>query len=167
MMTGWSGKIRSLGGGFTLYELVIVTAIISAAVSVCLPYATRSRVAEEVRQEASNIRETLIYGLRLAEGSGKNVRVVFDFKGGRYCLQVEDEGDRFEVSERFPRGWRNLSDGIKFVESGGMEVDGEFRFVEFSRDVEWPRGEVSVVSSEVSVDIIVEGRDVRIEEIGI
>ena len=75
-------KIKDLasasGNGFTLFELIVVLAIISAMVTVIVPFASRSNDSLQIREQSRDVAQTIRYAIDLAQNSCRPVKFVIN-----------------------------------------------------------------------------------------
>ena len=72
------GKKPIYKSAFSLFELVIVLAIISAMVAVVMPFAKRSNDSLKIKQHSSNVAQDLRYAIDLAQKSRRAVKFIFN-----------------------------------------------------------------------------------------
>ena len=65
---------------FTLFELVIVLAVISAMVAVVMPFCLRSNEALEIKQGCSDIAQALRYAIDLSGQKSVPVKFIYNKK---------------------------------------------------------------------------------------
>jgi prepilin-type N-terminal cleavage/methylation domain-containing protein len=148
---------------FTLFELVVVLAIISALAAMVVPFSRRSNEALKVRQHSSSIAQMLRYALSLAENSN-SVRFVFDSKSMSYSLEAADDTGNFRRSEDFVGQKRFLDNNIYLSDIDGFDQAGREYFLAFDWRLPWPQAHISLSTKDVTETIRINARSVEVEE---
>ncbi|MHC4397100.1 MAG: pilus assembly FimT family protein [Planctomycetota bacterium] len=81
-------RISDKSKGFTLFELVVVLAIISAMVAVVLPFCKRSNDGLKIKQGSRNIAQALRYAIDFAQKRNIAVKFIFNEKYNRLKIPV-------------------------------------------------------------------------------
>jgi prepilin-type N-terminal cleavage/methylation domain-containing protein len=153
--------------GFTLFELVVVLAIISAMVAVVLPFCKRSNDSLKVKQHSSNIAQSLRYACDLAEKRNKAVKFIFDEKQRSYHLQIEGSENSFEPLDDFTGTEQFLDEGIQVADTEGFEQAGSEYTLVFDPQKLWPDASIKLSTKDLTVQIRVKSKYVDIQEEGI
>ncbi len=150
--------------GFTLFELVIVLAIISAMVAVVVPFSKRSNEGLKIKQTSSSIAQAIRYGIDLAHKRKKTVKFVFDEKYRSYHLQIEGSKNSFEPVGDFTGKDRFIDKNIHFFDIEGFEQKGSEYFLvidpQRSRSSAW----ISFSTKDLIETIRINGKYVYIDE---
>ena len=125
------GKTPINKSAFTLFELVVVLAIISAMVAVVLPFCKRSNDGLKIKQAGSSIAQTIRYAIDLAQKRNKAVKFIYNDKYRSYRLQIEDTENSFEPVDDFTGTERFLDKNIQLFDVEGFEQTGSEFFLVF------------------------------------
>lgn len=157
-------KIKS--GGFTLFELIIVLAIISAMVTIVLPYATRSNNDLNLRQECLNVAETIKYGIDLANNSKDLIRIVIRPDEKCYLLEIAKRStpQNFEPVQTYQGKIRYFDQKFKILDIENFNTEGKGHYLIFDSKQPWPSGSFSLSSEDTIRTINIKGQRVEIEE---
>ena len=144
-----SGKTNSrvlTQRGFTLLELVLVLAIVSAMVTIAVPYATKSNEALKIKQQALNIAQAVQYALDLSINTKRPTRIVIDTRNKSYVLQLAAQRNNrnFEPLEGFYGATRYIAKSIQVSDITGFDVDGNGYNLVFDPHQKWPTAAVSL-----------------------
>ena len=150
--------------GFTLIELVIVLAIISAMVAVVLPFSKRSNDGLKIKQHSSNIAQTIRYAVDLAQKNNRAVKFVFNGKNRSYYLEIEDGENNFRQLEDFAGKERFLDEHIHLFDIEGFEQAGPEFFIIFDPQKPWPSAWISLATNDLTVTIRIKSKYVEVEE---
>lgn len=157
-------KIPIYKSAFTLFELVIVLAIISAMVAVVIPFAKRSNDGLKIRQHSSNIAQAIRYAIDLSEKRNKAVKFIFNEKYRSYRLQIEDSENSFEPVDDFTGTKRFFDKNIFLFDIEGFEQAGQEYFLVFDPQRPWPDAYISLSTNDLTVTIRIKSKYVEIEE---
>jgi len=149
---------------FTLFELVIVLAIISAMVAVIMPFAKRSNDSLKIKQHSGNIAQAIRYAIDLAEKNNRAVKFVFNEKSGCYYLQIADDENNFIKLENFAGPEEFLAESIYLSDIEGFELTGSEYFLVFDPQKPWPSAWISLAASDLTETIKINSKYVEIEE---
>lgn len=149
---------------FTLIELVVVLAIISAMVAVVLPLCKRSNDALEIRQHSSSVAQVLRYAIGLAEKKNKAVKFILDEKYRSYCLEIEDDENSFVELEDFTGVEKFYNENIDLFDIEGFEQTGSRYILVFDPQKAWPNALISFSNNDLTVIIRIKSRYVEVEE---
>ena len=149
---------------FTLFELVIVLAIISALIAVVVPFGKRSNDGLKIKQHSSNIAQALRYAIGLAEKDNRAVKFVFDKKNRCYYLQIANRENNFRKMENFAGTERFLDNNIHLFDIEGFEQTGSQYFLIFDPQKSWPKAWISLAIQDLTETIRINAKHVEIEE---
>jgi len=150
--------------GFTLVELIIVLAIISAMVKVLLPYATRSNDSLKVKQQCLDMAEVIKYAIDLAINTRKSTRITINPKNKSYLLEMATQTNSYQPIEGFHGTVRYISRAANIMDIQGFCCDANDQYLIFDPTGKWPDASISL-STEDSIETIkIRGRCVEIEE---
>jgi len=155
----WSASLA-----FTLFELMIVLAIISAMIVVVVPFGKRSNDGLKIKQHSSNIAQSLRYAIDLAEKNNRAVKFVFNEKSRCYYLQIADNENNFRELENFAGSERFLDKNIYLFDIEGFEQTGQDFFLVFDPRKPWPNAWICISSKDLTETIRINTRHVEIEE---
>lgn len=150
--------------GFTLFELVIVLAIISAMVAVVLPFCKRSNDGLKIKQHSSSIAQTIRYAIDLAQTRNKAVKFIYNEQYRSYNLQIEDSENSFEPVDNFAGTERFIDKNIHLFDIEGFEQTGQEYFLAFNPKRPWPNAWISFSTNDLTVTIRIKSKYVEIEE---
>ncbi len=157
-------RISEKSNGFTLIELMVALAIISAMVAVVLPFCKRSNDGLKIKQASSSIAQAIRYSIDLAEKSNKAVKFIFNDKYRSYRLQIENSENRFESVEDFAGTERFLDKNIHLFDIEGFEQMGQEYSIVFDPQRPWPEAWISFCSNDLTETIRIKSKYVEIEE---
>ena len=160
-------KKRRIAEAFTLIELVIVLVIISAMVTVTVPYATRSSEGVMLEQASRDLAEAVKYAMCTATDTKRRARLVIDFASADYVIEVAPEtNDRdFERPQDDRAGPRRLAEGIRIVDFEGLTMSNKNRYcLVFDPGQPWPHARLSLAAKHALKTIRIAGRAVDIED---
>jgi prepilin-type N-terminal cleavage/methylation domain-containing protein len=150
--------------GFTLFELVVVLAIISAMVAVVLPFCKRSNDGLKIKQSASSIAQVLRYGIDLAEKRKRTIKFIYNDKYKSYRLEIEDGENSFEPVSDFTGTETFLNKNIDLFDIEGFEQTGQEYFLVLDPTKAWSDAWISFSTEDWIVTIKVNSKYVEIEE---
>jgi type II secretory pathway pseudopilin PulG len=157
---------RRSADAFTLVELVIVLLIISAMVTVTIPYATRSSEGRKLEQACRDVAETIKYAMSCAMDTGQATRLAVDVTTGSYEIETTTGITRedFAPLEDSRAGVRYLGPGVRILDHEGFSpVDGKRYALILDPDQPWPQAHLSLVVKDASKTIRITGKRVEIE----
>lgn len=158
------GKISIYKSAFTLFELVVVLAIISAMVAVVLPFCKRSNEGLKIRQHSSSIAQNIRYAIDLAQRENRAVKFVFDEKYKSYYLEIEDGENSFVQLEDFTGKERFIDENIKLFDIEGFEQVGSEYYLVFDPERAWPDAWIRLYTNDLIETIRIKSKYVEIEE---
>ncbi|MHC5061197.1 MAG: pilus assembly FimT family protein [Planctomycetota bacterium] len=158
------GNKTVFSAGFTLFELVVVLAILSAMVAVVLPLVRRSNDGLKIKQAGSSIAQTIRYAIDLAQKRNKAVKFIYNDKYRSYHLQIEDTENSFEPVEDFTGTERFINENIQLFDIEGFEQTGSESFLIFDPEMAWPNAWISFSTNDLTVTIRIKSKYVEIEE---
>jgi prepilin-type N-terminal cleavage/methylation domain-containing protein len=152
--------------GFTLFELIVVLVIISAMMTVTIPYARRSNESLKAREECLNMTESIKYAINTAINKGKTTRLMIDMKNNSYTLQIEtkSDGESFEPIQGFHGAVCYLSRTVRIVDMQGFETVGNNNYLEFNPRKKFSNASLSLSDNDLIRTIRICGKHVEIEE---
>lgn len=157
-------KISVYKSAFTLLELVVVLAIISAMVAVALPFCKRSNDGLKIRQAGSSIAQSIRYAIDLAQTKNRAVKFVFNEKYRSYHLQIEDSQSSFAPVDDFTGSERFISENIHLFDIEGFEQTGSEFFLVFDPQKIWPDAWISLSTNDLTETIRIKSKHVDIQE---
>jgi len=152
--------------GFTLFELVIVLAIIAAMVTVIAPYASRSNESLELDNRTREIVETLKYAINLAEIDNQRIRFYLDTNRKSFYLETADEDGHFPLISTSVGRERYLSSSCHLMDIEGFEMEGQCCYLEFDPMQSWPSGHFVIFGNEFQKKIEIQSKTISITDEG-
>ena len=149
---------------FTLFELVIVLAIISAMVTVTVPYATRSNRNLKIKQQSLNIAELAKYAIELAADIKRPVRLTINTKQKSYQLEIATEANYYQPVDGFLGSVRYIDKTVRIMDITGFDMQANNCYLVFDPAGQWPDADFSLVTADLIETISIRGRRVEIEE---
>lgn len=151
---------------FTLIELVLVMLIVSAMVTVAVPYATRSNEALALDQACRDVAEGIKYAISHSMDTRRPTRVTIDLKDHSYV--IETAGDiheqDFQPLDDSRGAVRYLGSKIHVLDVEGFDVTGKDRYgLVFDPEQRWPRAALSLAIKDTVKTITVAGKAVHVE----
>ncbi len=153
--------------GFTLVELLIVLVILSAMVTVTVPYAARSRTGRQLDEACRDVAETVKYAMDHAADAREPARLVLDVTAGSYRIEVASGsgGESFRPLEDNRAGMRYLGSGVSIVGHEGFRLAERGRYgLIFDPGGAWPQASLSLAAQGQTRTIRVQGRLVDVED---
>ncbi|MHC4396880.1 MAG: pilus assembly FimT family protein [Planctomycetota bacterium] len=157
-------RISDKSKGFTLFELVVVLAIISAMMAVVLPFCKRSNDGLKIKQDSRNIAQALRYAIDFAQKRNMAVKFIFNEKYRSYSLQIEDSENSFEPMEDFTGTERFIDENIHLFDIEGFEQMGQEYSIVFDPQRPWPNAWISFCTNDLTETIRIKSKYVEIEE---
>ena len=157
-------KIPIYKSAFTLFELVIVLAILSAMVAVVMPFAKRSNNSLKIKQASSSIAQTIRYAIDLAQKRNKAVKFIYNKKYSSYRLEIEDTENSFEPVDDFVGTERFIDENIHLFDVEGFEQEGQEYYLIFDPKKPWPDAWFSLSTNDLTETIRIKSKYVEIEE---
>jgi prepilin-type N-terminal cleavage/methylation domain-containing protein len=154
----------SMTAGFTLFELVVVMAVISVMIMVAVPYASKSNDGLKLKQEGLNIAEAIKYAIDLAINSGKSVRITIDTKNKEYLLEAASAENTYRPLDGFLGAACYISQTTRIVDMTGFETDGSNQYLVFAPAKQWPQAEFSLSAGDIVETIRIKGKKIEVEE---
>lgn len=152
--------------GFTLFELIVVVAIIAVMVTVAVPYATRSNKGLKLEQQCLSLAQAVKYVAESAEHTRRPARIVVDEKNNCFQLEAatrEDESG-FRLIEDFGGGIRYLDQEVEITDVNGFRSGGNGLCLLFEPSKPWPSGSITLASENTAKTIKIRGKKVEISE---
>jgi len=152
--------------GFTFLELMIVLAIISAMMTLVLPYVASSTGHLQMKQDCLNIAELARYGINLATITSRQSRLVIEPARRTYCLQLagDNTGRQFEKLQGHIGRTCTFSDKLAITDITGFEVKGKSYCLSFDPRRPWPKANISLSTTETTTTITIRGKKVEFKE---
>lgn len=153
-------------GGFTLLELIVVLVIISAMITVILPYATRSNQGLRLEQDCLSMTEAVKYAMNLTVDTGRPTRLVLDVKNQSYSVEIASEINslNFQPTQDIYGTEGYLGPDISILDVDGLDAGAGGYTLRFDSAGQWPRASVSLAAGNEVTIIRIDGRRVEIEK---
>lgn len=152
--------------GFTLFELIVVLAIIAAMVTVMMPYASRSNKDLKAKQASLSLGEIIKYAIDLTIDTKKPTRIVIDAQKHSYWVEIakDKNSQNYQQIDQFGGNVQYLGQDIYVLDAEGFDVeDGKYVLV-FNPEHPWPQASISLSSTDTLRTIRIHGRYVEIED---
>ncbi|MFC1677106.1 Tfp pilus assembly protein FimT/FimU [Planctomycetota bacterium] len=153
--------------GFTLFELIIVLAIISAMTCVIIPFASRSNNSLKVTEHSRDIAQTIRFAIDLAQSTYSPIKFVIETKSKCYYLQQSDQSSNFEPLKSYLGSPRYFDKRIHIVDTEGMDADSKGFSLIFDPGKPWPKASFTLSTTDVEKTIKINAKGVQIEEASI
>jgi prepilin-type N-terminal cleavage/methylation domain-containing protein len=150
--------------GFTLVELIIVMAVISAMITVITPYATRSNNSLKLKEQCRNLAETTKYALNFAQVVYKPTRLVIDTKTKSYQVEIMAENGTYEPLQTFAGTTQYMASTISIGDLDGFEMGKDSSYLIFDPEKPWPSANISLLDNDSTATIKIQGKQVDLEE---
>jgi len=160
----------TLRDGFTLFELIVVLVIISAMITVIVPYAGRSNESLKIKEECLNMAEAVKYAIDLATDTKRATRIVINPKNRSYLLETTAGGadnQDYKPVEGFQGAVRYFGLKIYIADMDGFGVEGDDRYLTFDPEKPWPNASFSLLTNDAVNTIKIRGKQVEFEVSGI
>lgn len=149
---------------FTLFELVIVLAIISAMTMVLMPYAGNSNKSLKLKQHCLDIAETIKYAIDLAVNTQRPTRLAINVKNKSYLLEMATQTNNYQPIEGFHGAVRYIRKTAHIIDMEGFYQDANDCYIVFDPAKKWPSASFSLSSQDLIKTIKIEGKRIEIEE---
>ena len=162
-----SSSRRGTDGAFTLVELVIVLLIITAMVTVAVPYATRSNEGLALDQACRDVAEGMKYAMSHAAETRRPTRFAVDLAQKSYAIEaLEVAGEPAFEPLKDARGRRRyLGTKVHIVDVEGFAATGKNQYaLVFDPVRPWPHASVALGIKDTLTTVHVAGKVVRIEQ---
>ena len=152
--------------GFTLSELVVVLALISAMLVIVIPYATRSNECLKAKEECLNMAEAIKYAIDLSVATKRPTRIVIDPKNRSYLLAKASGVDDYDFAptEDYPGGIRYFGETTHITDMNGFDIEPDGCCLTFDPRRPWPDASLSLSCGERVNIIRIRGKQVEIDE---
>jgi general secretion pathway protein H len=146
---------RRRPSGFTLFEVLVVFAIIGVVTAVVAPAIMRGFAGTQARATALEIAAALRQARGQAVAENADVAVLFDVAGQAYALEQArpralPEGVRFELYAAQVEQLDAATGGIRFFPDGsatGGQVTIGDDVTRYHVDVDWLTGRISIIEA--------------------
>jgi len=155
--TGW----RRNKAGFTLFEIIVVIALIALLVGISYPRFRSVFLSVGLKTAARSIAVTAKYARALAAREGKATRLFIDMDMGKYWIGIEEDPVRapgkFEPISSSLARVRNLPRGVAItsVKTSGGEMEGGVGGITFYPDGRAEYGEIHIMQGQKSVSVLI------------
>jgi len=165
MKSETDNRIDRSAPGFTLVELIIVMVIISAMVTVVLPYAAASNENLQLRNGSLNIAEALAYALDLAAQADKPTRMVISPEDKSYRLQIATDRSRadFAAMPGVAGSEHYIGQAVEITDVEGFDMVADGYELVFDPAETWPNARLSLSTVDATKNIKVTGKRIEIE----
>lgn len=148
--------------GFTLFELIIVMAIIAAMIAVVAPYASRSNENLEFENQAKEIADTLQYALSISEKNKTLVRFILNTQEKTFSLEMADKDGLFHPLPTSLGQQRYLNSKCVLVDIEGFTREGYCYYLNFDATQNWPVAYFTIAGEEFKKTINIQSQHVSL-----
>jgi prepilin-type N-terminal cleavage/methylation domain-containing protein len=159
---------RTQSNGFTLCELLIVLMIMTTALTLVVPYVTRSNSGLKTDELCQDMASAAEYAVDYAVHAATPVRLVISPSSRCFQLeQAEDiSGETYTSIDGTPGQTRFFDDRLHITDIDGFDVLGTDRYVlVFDPRKPWPRAEIAIASDSVARRIYIRGPLADVQQI--
>ena len=152
--------------GFTLFELIVVLAIISSMMMVIIPYARRSNDNLQLKEDCLNVTELIRYALDLTMHTKKTTKVGINPQDNSYWLEIapDTESKNYKPIDNFLCNARYFNKNVHLKDIAGFDTEGNNRYIVFDPSKQWPDASFSLLVGDSIETIKINGRQVELEE---
>jgi len=152
--------------GFTLFELIVVLAIISSMMMVIVPYARRSNDSLQLKEDCLNMTELIKYALDSAMQTKKTTKIVINPQDNSYWLEMSPdvESKNYQPIDTFLSDARYFSKNVLLTDVTGFDTENNKHYIIFDPSKQWPDASFSLSAGDSTETIKINGRQVEIEE---
>jgi len=157
-------KLRCLA--FTLFELMVVLAIIAAMVTIVVPYATRSNEALKITQECLSLAESVRYIADLAMHTKRPTRMLIDPRNKSYLLEIATgiSNQDFMPVDAIGDAIHYFGQNIRIIDITGFSVEKNVHCIVFEPTKLWPNASITLSVGDEVKKITIRSRRVEIED---
>ncbi len=145
----------------------MVLVILSAMVTVTIPYAARSRTGRQLDEASRDVAETVKYAMNHVTDTRQPARLVLDVTAGSYQIEVASRGggESFRPLEDNRAGTRYLGTGVSVAGHEGFSIVERGRYgLIFDPGGAWPQASLSLATNDQTRTVRVQGRLVDVED---
>jgi prepilin-type N-terminal cleavage/methylation domain-containing protein len=153
--------------GFTLFELVVVLAIISVMMMVIIPYARRSNESLQLKEDCLNVTELIKYALDLATHTKRTTKIVINPQDNSYWLEIVPDtmgNKNCEPLDNFLCNPRYFNKNARLTDITGFDTESNKHYIVFDPAKQWPDASFSLSVRDLIETIKINGRQVELEE---
>ena len=152
---------------FTLFELIVVLAIISSMVAAVIPFAARSNEGLKIREQTRDIAQTIRYAISLAQDQHRTVKFVINTKNKGYFLEQADENDIFDLIVSSFGTIRYINNKIHVSDMDGFNQEADEISLIFDPTKPWPKAQLCLSISDLIETVTIDAKRVYVEETSI
>ena len=145
---------------FTLIEMIIVMAIISAMMTVVIPYAANSQRAMRLKLTAIDLAQTIDYAINHAIHNKIPTRILIDTKTPAFSLETATSTDPliFDTATRINPATTVLPKNIRFADFDGLSHTNSNWQIVFNPAETWPDASITLASEYAEININIRGK---------
>ena len=150
---------------FTLIEMIIVMMIISAMVTIILPYAAAGSDSRQISRQCLNITQLLRYALTLAHDTKRPTRIVINPTTKSYTLEIASGIDAhdFVPADNITAAPQYLGQNIYILDIDGFSIEQNRYYLLFDPAKPWPIATISLATKDVAKTINITGNRIEID----
>jgi prepilin-type N-terminal cleavage/methylation domain-containing protein len=145
---------------FTLIEMIIVMAIISAMMTVVIPYATNSRSSAQLKLTAIDLALTIDYAINHATHKKKPTRILIDTKTPAFSIETATSTDPliFDSAPQITPATTVLPKPLRFTDFKGLTHANKNWQIIFDPDEPWPKALITLASDNAEISVNIRGK---------
>ena len=150
---------------FTLIEMIIVMTIISAMVTIILPYAAAGSDTRQLQQQCLNVTQLLRYALTLAGDTRRPVRIVINPTTKNYSLEISSGIDAYNFipADNITATPQYLGQNIYILDVDGFSIEQHRYYLLFDPAKPWPIATISLATRDMTKTINIKGNRIEID----
>jgi len=150
---------------FTLIEMIIVMMIISAMVTIILPYAAAGSDARQLQRQCLNLTQLLRYALTLAHDTKRPTRIVISPNTKSYILEIASGIDAhdFNPADNITAAPRYLGQNVYILDTDGFSIEQNRYHLLFDPEKPWPIATISLATKVAEKIIKITGNRIEID----
>jgi prepilin-type N-terminal cleavage/methylation domain-containing protein len=151
---------KNRSAAFTLIEMIIVMAIISAMMTVVIPYAANSRRAAQLKLTAIDLAQTIDYAINHAIHNKIPTRILIDTKTPAFSIETATSTDPliFDTATRITPATTVLPNPLRFADFDGLIHTNNNWQIVFNPAEPWPDASITLASDNAEININIRGK---------
>ena len=150
---------------FTLIEMIIIMTIISAMVTIILPYAAAGSDTRQLKQQCLNITQLLRYALTLAGDTKRPTRIVINPTTKSCTLEIAAGFDArdFGPADNITAAPQYLGQNVYILDIDGFSIEQNRYYLLFDPEKPWPIATISLATKDMTKTINITGNRIEID----